>query len=471
MVRSDGFSDDFVWGCSTSSYQVEGAVDEDGRGVSIWDTFSHTKGKIRDGSNGDVACDSYHRFEDDRKLLERLGVNAYRFSIAWPRIQPNGKGSTNQKGIDHYSRLIDGLLEKGIEPWPTLYHWDLPQALEDAGGWPERDTAYRFAEYAAAMFRAFGSRVHHWTSVNEPWCSAFLGYRDGEHAPGLHDVRLAHRAVHHLLLAHGLSNQLFRQTGMEGEFGIVINPVCRRPAQATEAHRQAAMRASLEQTNLWLDPVFGRGYPQEYVQAYGAQMPVLDGDLELIATPVDFVGVNYYEENCVEPCPQGPENPLGYRIVPTTLPKTAMGWDVVPDGLRRLLVWISNEWKPKALYVTENGAAFVDTTSQGAGEEGEKGEATRERGSQSAARQERIHDTERIAYLRDHIGACRQAIAEGVPLKGYFVWSLLDNFEWAWGYSMKFGLVAVDACTQARLPKDSFDFYRTAITGTKNPRF
>lgn len=445
-MRSDGFPDDFVWGCSTSSYQVEGAVRDDGRGVSIWDTFSHTKGKIRDGSNGDTACDSYHRYPEDIALLSRLGANAYRFSIAWPRIQAEGKGPPHQKGLDYYSRFVDALLEKGIEPWPTLYHWDLPVALQEEGGWSERDTAYRFADYAEILFRALGSRIRHWTSVNEPWCSAFLGQREGEHAPGLHDPQMAYRSVHHLLLAHGLSDQIFRQAGMSGEFGIVINPVFRRPAVDSEACRQAARRASLEQTDLWLDPIFGREYPHEYLSACGVEMPVREGDMTLISLPIDFLGLNYYVEDAVEPAPRGPDNPLGYRIVPTKLPKTAMGWDIVPAGLKRLICWVSEQWKPRAIYVTENGAAFHDVIAAEGG-------------------RDFIHDPERIAYLRSHLNACRDAIADGAPLKGYFVWSLLDNFEWGWGLSMKFGLVAVDGKTQDRLPKDSFTFYKDVIAG------
>lgn len=446
-MRDDGFPDDFVWGCSASSYQVEGAIREDERGLSIWDEFSHAKGTIRDGSNGDIACDSYHRYPEDIALLSRLKANAYRFSIAWPRIQAGGRGTPNQKGLDHYSRFVDALLEKNIEPWPTLYHWDLPLELQKKGGWAERDTAYRFAEYAEIMFRCLGSRVKHWTSVNEPWCSAFLGYREGEHAPGLRDPNLAYKSVHHLLLAHGLADQAFRQGGMQGDFGIVVNPATPRPANDSEECRQAAHRASLERTALWFDPVFGRGYPNEYVRACGAQLPIEAGDMDLISLPVDFVGLNYYLEDTVVPALKGPDNPLGYRIVSSGAPKTEMGWEIVPQGLQRLICTIAEEWKPKALYVTENGAAFHDFRSVQGGTEF-------------------IHDAGRIAYLRDHLHACRDAIALGAPLKGYFVWSLLDNFEWAWGLAMKFGLVAVDEKTQERIPKDSFAFYRDAIAGS-----
>ncbi len=448
--RSDGFPEDFLWGCATSSYQIEGAYDEDGRGLSIWDAYCREPGRVSRGQNGDVACDSYHRWPEDVALLSDLGVDAYRFSVAWPRVQPDGQGPSNRAGLDYYARLVDALLAKGIEPWVTLYHWDLPLALGQAGGWTVRDTAYRFAEYAAIMYRELGDRVHRWTTLNEPWCSAFLGYEHGEHAPGLRDRASALAATHHLLLAHGLAVGSFRSRGYVGEIGLVINPATPRPATRHEADLAAAERASVERTGLWLNPVYGLGYPEAYLKARGADMPVKAGDMEIIAAPINFLGVNYYNEDAVAEAPATPAAPDGYRFVPTALPKTEMGWDVVPQGLRRVLGNIARTWPVRSLYVTENGAAYADEAAAPVAAE-----------TQSA----RVHDADRVAYYRGHIAACRDAIADGVPLKGYFAWSLLDNFEWAHGYDKLFGLVTVDPRTLARTPKDSYLFYRDMIAG------
>ena len=441
--RGDGFPDDFLWGCATSSYQIEGAVDADGRGPSIWDAFCREPGRVALGQNGDVACDSYRRWPEDVRLLSELGVDAYRFSVAWPRVLPDGAGAANAAGVGYYSRLVDALLAEGIEPWVTLYHWDLPLALGRAGGWTARDTAYRFADYADVMFRALGDRVRHWTTLNEPWCSAFLGYEAGEHAPGLRDRPSALRAAHHLLLAHGLAVDAFRRGAYPGEIGLVVNPATPRPATRREADIAAAQRASVERTGLWLDPVFGRGYPAAYLEARGAAMPVEAGDMELIAAPIDFVGVNYYNEDAVKAAPATPRNPDGYAYAPTSIEKTEMGWDVVPQGLSRVLGFIARSWPVRALYVTENGAAYVDAPD-GSG---------------------KVRDAERVAYYRGHIAACRDSIAAGVPLRGYFAWSLLDNFEWAHGYGKSFGIVSVDPRTLERRPKDSYYFYRDAIAG------
>jgi beta-glucosidase len=443
VMRNEGFPSDFLWGCSTASYQIEGAIDVDGRGPSIWDEFCRQPGKIADGSSGIGACDSYHRYAEDISLLKSLNVGAYRFSIAWPRIQPEGKGRPDPRGLDYYSRLADALLAAGIEPWGTLYHWDLPLSLEEAGGWPNRDTAYRFRDYSAVMYEHLGARVRHWASVNEPWCSAFLGYRDGEHAPGRRDRKAAIGAVHHLLLAHGLAARSFREGGSDGEFGIIINPATPRPATRALRDVEAARRASLERTDLWLDPLCGRGYPQGYVTATSADFPVAAGDMDIISTPIDFIGINYYGEDAVVDAPCDMANPLGYAEAPTCQEKTEMGWNVVPQGLRRILGSVAGGWAPKALYITENGAAFND----GSAEPGP------------------IRDERRIEYFRDHLRACRDAIGDGVPLKGYFAWTLMDNFEWAFGYSRKFGLVAVDPHTFVRKPKDSFYYYRDAIAG------
>lgn len=443
IVPQEEFPSDFLWGCSTASYQIEGAATEDGRGKSIWDDFCSHPGKIVDSSDGSVACDSYHRYSEDISLLKSLNVGAYRFSIAWPRIQPEGKGKPNQKGLDYYSRLVDSLLAAGIEPWITLYHWDLPLPLEEAGGWPERDTAYRFQEYAEIMFESLGSRVRHWASLNEPWCSAFLGYRDGEHAPGKRDEALAIRAAHHLLLAHGLAARSFKSRKMEGKFGIVVNPSTPRPATRKQADVEAAHSASLERTALWLDPLYGRGYPAQFRDSVKPDFPIEPGDMDLISIPPDFIGINYYAEDSVIGVPSSDTNPLGFEFAKTWQEKTEMGWDVVPQGLRRLLNVIAREWSPAALFVTENGAAFPDSPDDSG----------------------RVHDARRINYLRGHLAACAGAISDGAPLKGYFAWTLMDNFEWSFGYSRKFGLASVDPHSMARKPKDSFYYYRDAIAG------
>jgi len=443
MKRQDGFPEDFVWGCSTSSYQIEGAATEDGKKPSIWDTFAHTPGKIAGGHTGDIACESYHRWNDDIVLLRELNVGAYRFSVSWPRIQPEGRGTPNQAGLDYYARLVDALLEAEITPWLELFHWDLPQALEDAGGWRARDTALRFEEYAAIMYRSIGDRVRHWTSMNEPWCAAFLGHLTGEHAPGMRDRVATTRAVHHLLLAHGLAARAYRQSGLVGEYGLVINPSKPRPATLRSEDLAASERASIERTSLWLDPVYGRGYPQGFVERFGTALPIEEGDMEVIAAPIDFIGVNYYNEEAVRAVPQSAENPYGFEFVPTYQRRTEMGWEIEPQGLRRILEYIAVTWPWRAMYVTENGAAFPDVPDADG----------------------IIRDYDRIEYLEGHIAACREALARGVPLKGYFVWSLLDNFEWSFGYTKKFGLASVDPSDRKRRPKLSFYYYRDRIAG------
>lgn len=434
---------DFIWGISTSSYQIEGSIDADGRGPSIWDRFCATPGCIADGSSGEVACDSYKRWPEDIELLKELGVKSYRFSIAWPRIQPAGRGKATQAGLDWYRRLADTLLDAGIEPWAALYHWDLPQALEDAGGWPARDTALRFADYAALCFEALGGGVKHWITHNEPWCSAFLGYARGEHAPGRRNLPDAYAATHHLLLGHGLAVQTCRRIVPDAGIGIVINPAKPRPATARPEDAAASLRASVERTGLWLDPLYGRAYPAEHLAAHGMVMPVEPGDMEIIATPTDFLGVNYYNEDAVRGVPAGKANPDGVEYVPTWQPKTAMGWDIVPDGLERILGFMHRSWPVPAFYVTENGMA-CDEPEELAG---------------------RIHDSQRINYHRGHLDAIRRAVRKGIPLKGYFAWTLMDNFEWAFGYTKRFGMVAVDRQTGKRVRKDSFHYYRDAIAG------
>lgn len=439
---------------ATSAYQVEGAVGEDGRGTSIWDTFCRKPGRIRRGDTGDVACDQYHRYEDDVALMADLGIGAYRFSVAWPRIQPEGRGAANQPGLDYYRRLVDALNRRGVAPLPTLYHWDLPQALEDEGGWGNRDTATRFAEYAAIVHRSLRGEVPSWITLNEPWVAAWLGYGTGIHAPGRTDDALALAASHHLLLAHGLARDAM---GGGGEVGIALNL---QPArQATEDPRDvaAAGLADLHMNRQFLDPLFGRGCPAQLVEHYRPVSDmgfVRDGDLEIIAGPLDFLGVNYYRRHTVtaEPTsePGADELPgsLGaWTVVPPDVEVTAMDWPIEPEGLTDLLIRLHRDYEPARIIVTENGAAFDDDL----GPDG------------------MVHDAERISFLRDHIAAAHAALEAGVPLAGFLVWSLLDNFEWAEGYSKRFGLIHVDFTTQTRTPKDSAVWYGRLVRGEDPP--
>ncbi len=437
------FPKDFLWGVAAASYQIEGAAREDGRGESIWDVFARTPGKVHAGESGEVACDHYHRYAEDVGLMKALGVGSYRFSIAWPRIFPDGRGRRNPKGFDFYQRLVDALLEAGIEPAATLYHWDLPQPLEEKGGWPERDTAYALGDYAVACYDALGDRVKTWITLNEPWCSSYLSYAYGEHAPGKRDETLALRAVHHLNLAHGLALEAFRGSGRGGKIGITLNLSTPRPASSAPEDREAAELAADRDSRVFTGPLAGKGYPKRWLEKRGIAglFPVQPGDLEKIAKPIDFLGLNYYTEHAIAADPGAPD---GGRVVPQGYPETHMGWAVVPDGFLRQLRWVAREFPGLPLYVTENGAAYPDPEKPVDG---------------------RVHDPERIAYLRGHLGACSRAIAEGVQLKGYYLWTLLDNFEWAWGYSRRFGIVHTDYRTLARTPKDSYYWYRDLIAG------
>ncbi len=448
------FPKEFLFGAATASYQIEGAARVDGRGRSIWDTFSHTAGKIADGSTGDDATDHYHRYGEDIDLMKELGLGAYRFSIAWPRILPDGgaagssgaatPGGVNQKGIDFYSRLVDRLLEAGIQPVATLYHWDLPQALEDAGGWPARDTAYRFADYADLMFDALGDRVAMWATLNEPFCSSILGYLDGVHAPGYRDAAKAYRAAHHLLLGHGLALQRYRDSGLSAPIGITVNAATPRPATAHAEDHHAADRAMDLATRLFIDPLLNRGYPERHLAAVpGAEMPIEEGDMDVIAQKIDYLGINFYHEEAVRFDANAAEE---FRFVPQYQAQTEMGWPITPEGFARHLRSLYNYSGGIPLYVTENGAAMPDSLS-------EDGTA--------------CHDYDRIAYLRSHLAACSRVIQEGVDLRGYFLWSFIDNFEWAFGYTKRFGVVYCDYETQRRIPKDSFYFYRDVIAGAE----
>ncbi|NQT88030.1 beta-glucosidase, partial [bacterium] len=381
------FPDDFLWGTATASYQVEGAAHAYGRGLSIWDTFCRTPGKVVHGHTGDVGPDQYHRLAEDVRLMRDLGVGAYRFSIAWPRVFPTGSGEQNPEGFDHYHRLIDALLDAGIQPAITLYHWDLPQTLEDAGGWPARDTALHFADFADVCFRTLGDKARSWITLNEPWCAAFLGYEMGVHAPGLRDLPASFRAVHHLNLGHGLAVQAYRATGQEGAIGITHNLGAVRAATRKQEDVEACDRARDKGSRIWLDPVFGRGYPQRFLDAYpDCPMPIEDGDMDAIAQPIDFVGINMYSEDAIRHDGTHPER---FTRAPSCYPETDMGWDITPLGIYRLLKWVDAEYDHPPIYVTENGCAMPDELT--------------EDGS-------RCHDTGRVDFLRQYIGACGMAL-------------------------------------------------------------
>ncbi|WNF29800.1 GH1 family beta-glucosidase [Streptomyces sp. C11-1] len=449
-----GLPADFRWGVATSSYQIEGAAAEDGRTPSIWDTFCRVPGAVEGGERGDVACDHYHRMSEDVELIAGLGVDTYRFSLAWPRIQPGGRGPVNTKGLDFYQRLVDELRGRGVTPWITLYHWDLPQELEDAGGWPERDTALRFAEYAALAHDALGDRVEHWTTLNEPWCSAMLGYAYGLHAPGRRDLGAALHAVHHLLLGHGLAAGALRDAagGNPLELGITLNLGTATPETDSEADREACRRADGMGARLYLDPVVHGRYPEDVIADLAAQnieLPVRDGDAAAIATPIDVLGVNFYRGALFsgvtdDGSPIDAEGVPVVRMVDRDLPRTAMGWEINPTELTDLLLRLERDYGLPTV-ITENGAAFDDTVAPD--------------GS--------VPDADRTAYLADHIAAVVAARAQGADVRGYFAWSLMDNFEWAYGYGKRFGIVRVDYDTQVRTLKDSAKWYRNTIGLTR----
>ncbi len=436
------FPSGFVWGTSTSAYQIEGGYDEDGKGESIWDRFVHTPGKIMDGSTGDIACDHYHRWREDVGLLARERHGGYRFSISWPRVLPAGYGKANPAGLDFYSRLVDSLLAAGIAPFVTLYHWDFPQALQDQGGWPARQVADAFAGYAELLARRLGDRVRSWITLNEPRCSARLGYLTGEHAPGVRDPAASLAASHHLLLAHGMAVPVLRRDVPGAQVGITLDLTPQVPASGSEADEQAARREDGVNNRWYLDPVAGRGYPQDVQDYHHLPMPfVREGDLKTIAAPLDFLGVNYYFRTIVR-APGGP----GKRRRPVEVTKgevTGLGWEVYPDGLFEMLTRLHQEYAAAfpAFYITENGAAYADREEPPGA----------------------VDDPARVAYLRRHVEAAARAISAGVPLQGYFVWSLMDNFEWARGYTQRFGLLYVDYATQTRIAKASAQWYSRLI--------
>jgi beta-glucosidase len=438
-----GFSSSFVWGTATAAYQIEGAAAEDGRGPSIWDTFSHTPGRVAQGATGDVACDHYHRWPEDLDLLAELGVDAYRLSVAWSRILPDGAGRVEQRGLDFYRRLLDGLRSRNIRPYVTLYHWDLPQSLEDSGGWRARDTALRFAEYADVVARALTEFQPSWITLNEPYCSAIVGYAQGRHAPGAREGHGSLAAAHHLLLAHGLAIDVLRPYGQPVGVTLNFSPIV--PLSASDDDRTAARRLDLVHNRIFLDPLLRGAYPDDYDEVLGSLTDrsfVRDGDLALIAAPVDFLGVNYYfrihvaagtlttgdtphDVGVVYGAPEGPA-------------RTMLDWPIEPDGLHETLVGLRDRYRDlPPIYITENGCAYPDRPGE--------------------------PDGARIEFVAEHLAALRRAISDGIDVRGYFYWSLLDNFEWARGYDPRFGLVHVDYQTQVRTPKASYHWLRTQL--------
>jgi len=436
------FPKDFIWGAATSAYQIEGAWNEDGKGPSIWDEFSHRPGKIADNDNGDVACDHYHRWREDLDLMKDLGLKAYRFSVSWPRVVPAGTGSVNKPGLDFYDRLVDGLLERGIEPFPTLFHYDLPLALHKKGGWPERDTASAFGEYARVLADRLGDRVNWWITINEPMVIAILGYMNGVHAPGGHNPRAMTRAAHTLLLAHGEAVRAIRSASKRpARIGIALNLSPVHPARDREIDRRAAAAFDEVSHRMYLDPILRGEYPPHIWKRFGPFAPTIrDGDMQRIAEPIDFLGVNYYTRTVVAGSRWIPF--VGGRMVKTEAGEfSEMGWEVYPAGLGELLERLWKDYHPAKLLVTENGMAVKDVPNA------------------SGA----VEDPRRIAYLRSHLSVLHRTIQKKVPIGGYFVWSQMDNFEWTLGYGMRFGLVYMDFATQRRIPKSSFRWYSDVI--------
>lgn len=437
------FPKGFLWGTSTSSYQIEGAWNEDGKGESIWDRFSHTPGKVLNNDHGDIACDHYHLWEEDLKLIRDLGANTYRFSLSWPRILPDGTGKVNQKGIDFYTRLVDRLLEYNIQPNVTLYHWDLPQALQDRGGWLNRDSVQWFSDYAELMFKHLGDRVPLWCTFNEPWVAAFLGYADGVMAPGYQDFSKGMQAAHHLLVAHASAVQKFKTLSLPGRIGIVLNVAHHAPMTDSEADRLACERMDDYLNHIFMIPLFHGEYPQAFMDWIGDSAPKVEaGDLALIHNSADWLGINYYASNKM-----AYENHGGILKCSRTgyqepmFGQTAMRWSIYPAGLTKYLLDVKQKYGDMDIYITENGtAAFDQANADGY-----------------------VNDRDRVMYIRAHLQALKDAMDQGVDVKGYYIWSFMDNFEWSWGYQPRFGIVRVDYGTQKRTPKHSYHWYTEVI--------
>ncbi len=433
---------EFLFGSATASFQIEGATHEDGRLPSIWDTFCATPGKVLNGDTGEPACDHYHRWASDLDLLTGLGLDGYRLSLAWPRVMDE-KGRRNDKGLDFYKRLLDRLCEKGLQTFVTLYHWDLPQHLEARGGWLNRDIAYRFADYADLVSRELAGKVTAWATLNEPWCSAYLGYGNGHHAPGLSDPRCATQAMHHLLLAHGTALPVLRANDPRARAGIVANIGRGTAATNSPEDRRAAHLFEVQQNAWVLDALFKKQYPADLFELWpGTEPLVLDHDMETIGTPLDFLGINYYTRSTVKS-----DGAHGFVEAPLAdVERTQMGWEVYPDGLRQLLVQFKASYPDlPPIYITENGMASDDTVSHG-----------------------EVVDEQRIRFIGAHLRALDQAMREGVDVRGYFVWSLMDNFEWSFGYERRFGMVHVDYATQVRTPKHSALALRRFLNERRN---
>lgn len=443
-METKRFPQGFVWGSATASYQIEGAAREDGRGESIWDRYCAVPGNVLGGDTGDVACDHYHRYKEDVALMKRMGLKAYRFSVAWPRVLPQGRGAVNEKGLQFYSDLVDELLAAGIEPYVTLYHWDLPQALQDLGGWANPEMPQYFLAYSKVVFDRLGDRVKHWITLNEPYCAAFLGNSEGRQAPGLHDFSTAVRVAYHLYVGHGLVVRHFRESGRAGEIGITLNLMGRLPYSGSEADKAAARRADGYLNRWFADPILKGSYPADMVALYREKGVVLPEfrpeDLALMSQKLDFVGLNYYNDFYVKA--DESKWPLGFVLEnPKDLPVTDRDWPVTERGFTDMLLRMKNEYGVENIYVTENGASYHDVVTL---------DGT-------------VDDGPRRDYLRRHILAMHDAIGQGAPVRGYFLWSLYDNFEWGFGYSSRFGIVFVDFATQRRTVKESGHWYSRVI--------
>ena len=438
------FPEDFVWGAATASYQIEGAYDQDNKGESIWDRFTHQKGNILNNNTGDIACDHYNRYKQDVKLMKEIGLDSYRFSVSWPRIFPNGKGKINQKGIDFYKRLTDELLKNNIKPVATLYHWDLPQALQENGGWANRDTVKYYHEYAMKFIERFEDRVDTWITHNEPWVASFVGHAFGQHAPGIQDYNTALQVLHNILLSHGMVVRSFSEEEIDGQIGITVNLGDFQPATDKKEDLAAAWRQDNFINRIVLDPLFKSSYPKElfeFLTKHVGDIKIEDGDMSIISYPMDFLGINYYSRNIIAHAEEA-------NIIETKEVKnedgqyTEMGWEVYPEGLYNVLEKVNNEYTDLPLYITENGAAFNDKVSENG----------------------KINDRDRIDYLKGHLINANKAIQNDIPLKGYYLWSLMDNFEWAYGYSKRFGIIYVDyKDNQKRHLKQSAKWYSEVI--------